>query len=453
MITANSPTNKRTRTSWGTKTVLFFPPIVLLGLLLIWGGNEYRESRVVQSRIQAYQDVNLRAHDEAAAQVIADPTRSAGTIQLLKLLRQAERLRYRNFYEYLTLGPKGPTDKLTRFFLSIGNDDFEQTDGLYEDFLVHMQPIFEQLDELSKLPQSIWTPKVNDLRVGGWFAADHLSQLLYLDLFLAIRQQDRPRILESLNRVIDSERLLAEVIPTSSFHRAINRLENRYLCLSYCLLVPGWTAEELTQLERLMTPTQDYTKLWLDDIDTWSVGVMEIDAQLYVEYSRSQVMKNPHVPTSSWQSETLRRYDQLSKLKMDDLPQAARELKQLLPSNQDPLIFDTALASQKLLSEVESLRKLVLCGLALRRYKLANGRWPAHLRHAVSNDAGNNFMALSDGQEIGYAAVNNDDVEIWIPLAIKQDESPAKKQEPASPEQKKLFRTLIRDTDSPQPSP
>jgi hypothetical protein len=452
MIPANSPSEKRTRTRWGVKTVLVVPPIVLLGLLLIWGANEYRESRVVHSRIQAYQDVNLRAHDKEAAQSIADPTRSAGTLQWLKLLRQAERLRYRNFGEYLMLGPKGPTDILTKFFLSIGNDDFEQSDGLYEDFLMHMQPVVEQLDELSMLPQSIWTPRVNDIRVGGWYAADHLSQLLYLDLFLAIRQQDRPRILASLKRLIDLERLLAEVIPTSSFHRAINRLESRYLCLSFCLLVPDWTADELTQLERFMKPTQDYTKLWQDDIDSWSAEVMKIDAQLYADYRQSNIREILHFPTSSWQAETLRWYDQLSKLKMDDLPQAALELKHLLPANQDGLSLDTAFASQQVLSEMESLRKLVLCGLALRRYKLAYGRWPTDLRHAVSNGPGNNLMVLADGQEIGYAVGYYRGVEIWLPRVIMEDASHGKRQESKSLELKKSFRTLIRDTDSPPSS-
>jgi len=451
MIPANSPSEKRTRARWGAKTVLVVPPIILLGLLLIWGANEYRESQVVESRIRVYQDVNLRAHDEEAAEVIADPARSAGTLQLLKLLRHAERLRSSSFAKYLTLSPQEVGSKSMEFFLSKGNDDFETTNAAYEDFLLQMQPIVEQLDELSKLPQPIWTPKVKDSRVGGWYAADQLSLILYLDIFVACRKQDRPRILAGLNRLIESEQLLAEVIPLASHQRAINRLKNRYMFLSFCLMVPSWTVEELTQLERLLQQTQDFTKLWHDDIDSWSSEVMKIDAQLYADYRQSNIREILHFPTSSWQSETLRWYDQLSKLKMDDLPQSARELKHLLPANRDGLSFDTALSSHKVLSESESLRKLVLCGLALRRYKLAYGRWPTDLRHAVSNGPSNNLMVLADGQEIGYA-VGDLDAEIWIPRVIIQDASHGEKQESKSLELTRMFRTLIRDTDSPPSS-
>jgi hypothetical protein len=449
MSTADSLSTKRTGAGWGARLVLFLPPGLLVVLLGLWFANEYRESLAVQARIRTFPDVHFRADAEDAKRALSDPIRTAETLRWLNLLRQAERLRFRYSSEYLSHNPYAVAFNSSDFLLVKAGGDFEKSNAAYEDFLLHMQPILEQLDELSKVPQPIWTPKVPFGFGGSWYSADQVSQLLYLELFLAIRKQDRPRILAGLHRLMDLERQLAEVIPWSRFPRALSRLQNRYLCLSFCLMVPGWTADELTQLERFLTPAVDYTKLWLADIDHWSNSVMNVDQELYDHYGGANFMETLFVPIASGQSEALRWFDKLRELKMDDLSQAVSELKRLSPSNRNVLSPDITLQSQKFLSEIASLRQLVLCGIAVRKYRMAYGRWPAELREAVPPGLGQNLIFLSDGQPVGYG-FRDEYAEIWIPPAIEPDDSRGKNQESASGDLRR-FRTMILDVPLPQP--
>lgn len=383
MTKTDLPTIEPMRTRRGWLILLLLPPLGLLGVFVAWTGFEYREWLAIQAIIQARQSSGQAVTHEQFTQSIYEKSNTDGTLAWTTLNRKCVSLTHRLFYERLM----DPEHLLVNFASDPNLDKSANKSWLVrtrasgDKFLSFMKPMFDQLDEVSKLPQPIWLPIGSG--PSGSQSSERLRMLVNLDILVGILEHDRSRILRGFERLIKTERLMVENDIGRSCSSTIGRLKDRYTLLSFCLQVPGWSPQELAQLESFAGTDPDLTKRWQKDLDAWTIGSLNPSDSTYGMYfnsrSNNNLMDQVFRATPSMNAEILRKYEELAKLAFEDPIHAAREINRLSSTmHRAPIYFSLKYVASTLV-ENELLRRLVRCGIAIRRYKSTHGTWPNDL--------------------------------------------------------------------------
>lgn len=408
MTKTDFPTIEPIRTRRGWLVLFLLPPLGLLGIFVAWTGFEYREWLAIQAKIQARQTSGQAVTLEQLTQSIYENSNTDGTLAWTTLNRKCDSLTHRLFYERLM----DPEHLLVNFASdpnldkSANNSWLVRTRASGDEFLSYMKPMLDQLDEVAKLPQPIWLP-IGSGPIFDPQSAERLRMLVNLDILVGILEHDRSRILSGFERLIKTESLMVENEISRSCSSTVGRLKDRYTLLSFCMQVPGWSPEELAQLESFAKTDADLTKLWQQDVDTWIISSLISRDPNYAMYFNSRSNNNNLIDpflraTPSLNADILRKYEELAKLSFEDPIHAAREINRLSSTmHRAPAYFSLRYVSGNLV-ENELLLRLVRCGIAIRRYKLTHGTWPDDLK-ALNRDLGTTIdLRLPIGYEIGY---------------------------------------------------
>ncbi|MBL8855162.1 MAG: hypothetical protein JNK57_14445, partial [Planctomycetaceae bacterium] len=405
MKSTDLPANKQVRSGRGWLITVLLPPIGLLGVFLAWAGLEYREWLTIEAKIQARQTANQAITFEQFLESNYDRSNIDGILPWTTLVRQSDSMSHPLFHERQV----SPQHLLVDFSLDFGLDKsvhsawLQRSSASGDEYLSLMKPVFDRLDKVLTLPQPILTPNAG-LSYGS-MSAPGLYRLLNLDIMVSIVRRDRARILSGIERLQKLDQLMISNEIGWSCATEIYRQKNRFTLLSFCLHVPGWTAEQLAQLDHFATTETEWTSHWKADVDNWiinSLNSADSVHAMYYTYQSNKVIDQVFRPTPSWRADRLRAYEQLSTISFEDPFQAASEITRgssklrLVPQ------YNQLIGISKSLVEAEMLRRLVRCGIAIRRYKQTYGKWPKDLNELNQNPATMVNITLPVGYSIDY---------------------------------------------------
>lgn len=399
------PGNETLRTGRGWLILFLLPPICLLGVFVTWAGFEYREWLTVRTKIQAREAARQVVTREQLAQACFDRANIDGIFQWTSLVRQSQTLHHPLFAERLI----APNDLLATYSPYMNFNDSAHTTWLLQssadgnEFIPSMKPIFDRLDKVSTQPRPIWVPNTGETdRSRSTF---ELNLLLNLEIVDSILKQDRSRILLGLERLQQFERLTVGSEIGGSCSTAIWQSQNRYWFLSLCLQVPGWSADELTQLESFARTETELSKRWDSDVDAWTINSLDSTDTAHTMYfinRSSNLIDQVFRPTPSRKADMLRGYEQLKNISFDEPFQAAREINRVSFANRTIPQRIMLMNLRDSLIECELRRLTVRCGIAIRRYKQIHGKWPKELNELNQNPATMIDIALPMGYSINY---------------------------------------------------
>jgi hypothetical protein len=309
-----------------------------------------------------------------------------------------------------------------------------------EELLLSMQPILDQVDELATVPKPVWFPKASEPMQYSWGSVNSLFQLLSTEILVATRRQDRSRILNGFLRLIALEQMVAGLEYGWSFSNASYRWKHRLSLLTFCLAVPAWSDDELKQLEEFAKPNFDLNLRWQENVEHWIVGTLDSDAIASLARENSDPIRNLIRLSPSSEADRLRFVQRLGQISFTNPMQGANELAAVSLAFHDPWIPFIVETLPKRFAEIDSLRKLNRCGIAIRRFKRTNGCWPNDLRELTDRWLTNGELILPNNHSIGFAGSPHGP-EIWLPREStkKEQQRPGKEQEPGA-----TIRTFVR---------
>lgn len=450
MNSLNSEThsNRMVRTGLGWHIPLMLPPLLILLLLVVWAGVEYRSRQLIESRIQTRQSAGKPINYAEMTQAIFDRSKIDGTIAFTSLVRQANSMR----------SQMKPPDvfPVEQFFNAPDAADpeaFERVISTVEGYLENAQSVFEKIDELAKMPQPIWVPQVSE---SHYYSSTmySLSHLVQIDIVVATRKQDRSRIFSGFERLLILEDLSPGVEFGGNYWSTYGRLKARLILLTKCLAAIDWTAEELTQLQKFASEIPDLTERWRNNMENWVVGGLASDPDDIWRYGRDerQLLERLLRPTISSQVDRLQFYEQVAKVSFAEPRLAAAELASYAVSNPSPQDSRIVEYTPNQLVEIESLGKLVNCGIAIRRFKLLHQRWPKDLRELTGPWLSVNDLQLHNQQMVGFS-VDESGPEIWLPTEATKFGRLKPAATTSTETTWRLFVTRIRDQDVLNDSP
>lgn len=406
-------TSRRNGMFW--EYLLMLPPLTLLGSLLIWSAVEYRSSLVIATTIETRKATGKPTNHAEMTQAVFDRSNQEGSLQWTQLLRQSEVLRGLMMQKKLI--------NVEQFLNSPDVTDVAALESVLirgDSVLVHAQPIFLAIDELGTMSPPIWLPMASERFRYGWFAVGHVCKIVELDILIALKKQERQRIIRGMERLLVVERLYIDSFFGASFLHAQSRLTSRYTLLAKCLAIPGWTSEELESLERLAQTEMDLSKLWQDDIEHWIVGALETNLEdaWYISDQTSEPWQQNIRMTPSWQAELITSFEQIQKISFADPSRALNDMTEYAKRYEGRLPTSIEYAATNFSGSL-SLRSLVLTGLAIRRFKLANQRWPRNWSELIGTYITEADIRLPNGLTVGFEP-QEFGPEIWLPRNPKQ---------------------------------
>jgi hypothetical protein len=390
------------------------PPTLLLGVFLAGGIFEYQANDWNAQRLASLQAAGRPINSQQLTQLIFDRSRKEGTPLWSEVLAHDLAA---SSHPLFARASRLETMLTARTPILSASEILEVTEmSLAEilDYLHHLRPLIDKWQLAAEAPQPIWTPQVFHPQTYARYRRISVhGALLNLEVALAIHDQERSRILEGLHQLRQTDALMGPQEYHSAFLR-INSVKREYLLCRLCLSVPGWTQEELKELDRMVDQPADLTAEWRDFIDRARVDAVEFEQILFFDPSSASLV-DPWVKSAALQSQWLQRIDQMERISIHELSRELgnlREFPSVLPVLTGPAMLENLAQG---LSEMESQRKLTRCGIAVRRFKLEQQRWPRDLAELTSYLASTGEIPGVDSQQIGYE-FTGDFPRIWIPL-------------------------------------
>ncbi len=443
IIDSNSHSTNVVRTGLGWQMPLMLPPLLILLLLVVWAGVEYRSKLMIESRIQARQSAGKPTNYAEWTQANFDRSKIEGTSAFAKLLRQADNTR-----SQMKSPDVFPVEQFFNAPDATDPEAFERVLSTVEGYLANAESVFEKIDELATMPQPIWIPKVGEWSHYYSSTMYSLSHLVQIDIVVATRRQDRSRIFSGFERLLILEDLSPGVEFGGDFWSTYGRLRARLILLTNCLAAIDWTAEELTQLQRFASEIPDLTERWRNNMESWMVGGLASDSDDLWWYGRDdrQLLERLLRPTTSAKADRLQFYEQVAKVSFTEPRLAAAELASYAGSNPSPQDSRIVEYTPNYLVELESLGKLVNCGIAIRRFKLLHQRWPKDLQELTGQSLSVNDLQLHNQQMVGFS-VDESGPEIWLPTEATKFGRLTPAVSTSTETTWRLFVTRIRDQD------
>lgn len=443
MNKTTSRTDRQLRGTWGWHGLLLLPPVVVFTLLLAWCVSEYRASFSTQAIVTKQSDAGRPTNHEEMTQAIFDRSDTKSTLALSKLLKDADAFGSRVIYKRMFDAAQTMTE--SDLDPHSANQDVKSMKlDEWDAFLSYMQPILDQVDELATVPKPVWFPKASEPIQYSWSSVNSLFQLLSTEILVATRRQDRSRILNGFQRLIALEQLVVGLEYGWSFSNASYRWKRRLSLLTFCLAVPAWSNDELKQLEDFSKPNLDLNILWRENVEHWIVGALDSDAITYFAPEDSDPIGKLIRPTPSGTDDRLRFLEQLAQISFADPMHGANQLAAVSRSPNNPWIPFIIETGPKHFAEIESLRKLIQCGIAIRRFKRVNGRWPNDLRELTDRWLTDGDLVLPNKHSIGYDS-GAAGPEIWLPRENTKNEQHKMSQELHRGSTIRTYMRSIRD--------
>ncbi len=404
------------RRAWSWSLLWLLPPLCWLIAGAVWSLVEYRQGRWVDARL-----AELRAVGEL-------PTAAQRTEQLWAESQTEGLVEWNRVTQALSaaFSQSSVTDWLTRWQVTRNGDPLprELDPEPLEQLISELRPLIDRAIPLLEQPRPIWTPMALHRKQLTYVYNSDLYGLPYfvvLDVLLGIRKNDRSRILEGLVRLEQVWRQETDRRIGYSFNTLIEQENVRLNLLTQCLDVPGWTSEELEQLRLFARQPADIASVWRQQEQFQRLRLLEGDARFLPMPDISLLSSRLEMPTSIRALAIQTHKHNNQEPAWDNPEQTASELMRRSAVDYWTSGLTMQYGNERWLQSV-ALRRKIQTGLALRKFKLTFGRWPAALRELTEVGAKPSDWRSPTGVELGYRRTPGDEVVVlyWreYPVAL-----------------------------------
>ncbi|MCC7337678.1 MAG: hypothetical protein IT422_21525 [Pirellulaceae bacterium] len=286
-----------------------------------------------------------------------------------------------------------------------------EADALVDDFLEQAQPLFDSIYDTAKYPTPVWQPM--DFQGIGTLLPElqdtrQIQRLLQLDFEHAIVHSDSDRALRDLQAM----QTTADAFDWDMFlvGELVNiALRNIYYgSIQRSLFADVWSAD---QLEQLMAQVGQPLPL----AQSWNASI-ESEKAMALSYVSGSEPPQPVglLLSAASKLDLMRKYAEvqsLSEVPLGQLTRSAAELERIWGSELSHVRVDTL--SSTLLPAVvgyanaferwERNRRLVLTSLSVKRFQLANNRWPENLQELTQVGLSPEDWTLPGIGSLGYS--------------------------------------------------
>jgi hypothetical protein len=258
------------------------------------------------------------------------------------------------------------------------------------EFLLHIQPLLDEVGQLEKFPQPIWMPRLpaDDLYEKARIARPyHIEGVLRLAFDHAVYHQDSERamqVLRSLGSLHESTDWRSNAYEDAILHSK----QSLYAMVNRSMVSGIWSKSQLQELRRQVEEPLDLAQRWRRIIALGTVGysqwvdsrgLMDIPSEVlqviraqrywrtFFDGSFESVGQRIHkltVPMDFTLTDPTA-YDRVQNKRESDL------METFLPSLGFHMIED--------LFSVELMRRQTLVLIAIKEYQMVNGNWPRQL--------------------------------------------------------------------------
>jgi hypothetical protein len=273
-----------------------------------------------------------------------------------------------------------------------------------------LRPLIDRAIPLLKQSRPIWTPIAfhpNQPTYAYNSDSYGLPYLLVLDVLLGIRQKDRSRILVGLVRLEQVWRQETNRRIGYSFNTLIQQENVRLNLLTQCLQVPGWTSAELEQLSLFARQPADIASVWRQQEQFQRLRLLEGDARFLPLPDTFQFNSHLEMPASIRALAIQSNTESNQEPAWDNPEQTASELMRRATAEDWASGLTMRYGNERWLQSV-ALRRQIQTGVALRKFKLTFGRWPAALRELTEVGAQPSDWRSPTGVELSYGRLPGD---------------------------------------------
>lgn len=286
-----------------------------------------------------------------------------------------------------------------------------EADALVDDFLLQAQPLLELIFDAAKYPTPVWQPLVFrglQTLLPQLQESRQVQRLLMLDFEHAIVHQDLDRAMRDLQAMQTTAAAFDWHICIVNELVTIALRGMYYDAIERSLFAQVWTDEHL---EKLMEQVRQPLPLERG----WAASIEAEKAMTLSNLDGTGSMADLELLNSaSNKLYLIRRYDEIQSLADTPAGQFARKAAQLesdwknRPSNVGGDILVNMLtpavaAYAEAFDRSERSRRLVLTSLAVKRFQLANDRWPEQLQELSQVGLGPADWTLPGIGSLGYA--------------------------------------------------
>jgi len=367
-------------TSWLTSPVLLICiPICMVGILLAWTSyGEIKASREIQNELrlvaeEGYPTTEAEIESEFMAKTSTEGTLVMNRIEILSSMPlnvgRSPTISY-------VVGDVQPLDIL------IPGAPWPEEPRVAE-FLLHMQPLLNEVEQLAKVDRPVWMPRVfkhSPLWRIGFAGSYVMDRILRLAFDHAVYHKDSERAL----RLLRSTTVMTESTDwKSSADRDmfINLKPGYYRMVNRSMVSEIWSKSELQELHRQVAEPIDLAVRWRRIVALGIVGYTRwIDERLEIE-SQSETLLNLR---------SLRNWKTLFDGSFQSVGQRIHKI--LVPTDFDRSSEETTQEDTESypnrwgpfnnvsdLFDLELLRRQTLVAIAIKEYQMENGHWPNQL--------------------------------------------------------------------------
>jgi len=367
-------------TGWFTSPVLLICiPVCLLGMLLAWAAySEIQASREIQNELRLVAEEGNPTTEAEIDNDFITKTSTEGTLAMnrIEMLSTTPMFSGRSFTIPYVAGDVKPLADL------IPDVPWPEEPRVAE-FLLHIQPFFNEIEQLEKAARPVWMPRTRtgNFYVSAYFAGQHdLDGVLRLAFDHAVYHRESERAM----RVLRYMTVMTEATDwklNARYDTYIDFKPNFYTMINRSLVSEIWSKSELQELHRQVAEPIDLAARWRRMTASSIVGYSRwIDERLEIE-SQSETLGNLR---------SLRNWKTLFDGSFQSVGQ--RIHKVLVPtdfdrSSEEPAQEDTESYPNRFLTssnisdlfDLELLRRQTLVAIAIKEYHMENGHWPNQL--------------------------------------------------------------------------
>jgi hypothetical protein len=422
-LTSQQSTSLSHRRRW--LLVLVSVPIVLVAIALaVLAFIEYRSSRRVAAEITRLRAAGEPVDNQSMASWFLANTSQEGTVAWREILVAVDHITARASANSLPIVGTGelPDDL-------VPGGEWADEPRIAE-FLKEVQPLLAQIEQAARYPTPVWQPIAFDsfqTLLPDIQSSRSVIRLCQLEFRHALYHQDTERIARSLAAMQATAAafewdmcMISDLVGIAL--RGIHRDSIRQ-----ALTLDGWQLSDIDQLLAQVSQPRDVTARWQRIVAGergMTLALLQGDPR-----TREEMLTQEHAGAAAWlllPSATERYLDQMAAMQqladdgvvgLSDRAQAfeSQSLSSAKGRFEDVLIrlFQPAIEGMARAYERDELdRRLTRTAVAIKRYQLVEGHWPAQLSDLTTMGLeARDWTALQAGP-FGYR-IEGDDAVLW----------------------------------------
>jgi hypothetical protein len=366
--------------------VLACIPVLILGGLLVWPVfSELEASRHIKNELRLVAEEGFPANEAAIEQEFIAKTFTEGT-PLMNRIETRSRIPTHTGRSLTLPYLDGDVQPLADLIPGVPWPE----EARAAEFLLHIQPLLEEVKQLEKFPRPVWMPRLpaDDAYEKATIARPyHLVGVLKLAFDHAVYHQDSERAMQVL-RSLESLHASTDWGSNAYEEAILHSKQSLYAMVNRSMVSGIWSKSQIQELRRQAEEPLDLAQRWRRIIALGTVGyskwvdsrgLMDIPSEVLHVIRSQQYWRTLFDGDFQSIGQRIHKLTVPTDFKLTDPTAYERVQTKREPDEKESFLRTLGFHMIENLFDVELLRRQTLVVIAIKEYQMANGHWPRQL--------------------------------------------------------------------------